>query len=337
MELRGAHVLVTGGAGFIGSHLVDALVTRGCDVRVVDDLSAGDEAHLAGARAQGRVELVVADVRDRAAMRRAVRNVDVVMHLAMRCLRVSLFDPDQAHDVNAGGTLSLLEACREAGPKRFLHVSSSEVYGTATTDAMAETHPTSPTTVYGASKLAGERYAIAYWHTAGLPVVVARPFNTYGPREQETGPSGEVIPRMVMRALGGTPPPIFGDGRQTRDFSFISDTVRGLVAACECDRLVGDVVNIASGREVSIARVAELVCARCAPGLAALRGDPRPADVRRHRGDTAKARRLLGYRAEVAIEAGIDRYVEWFRAQHPDPAARLAGDRERNWDAAISI
>jgi UDP-glucose 4-epimerase len=328
-------VLVTGGAGFIGSHVVDALVARDCDVRVVDDLSAGSEENLAQARASGRVELVVADVRDREAMRDAVRDIDVVMHLAMRCLRVSLYDPDVAHDVNAWGTLSLLEACRDAGLQRFLHCSSSEIYGTAEVVPMPETHAVNPTTVYGASKLAGERYAIAYWHTHDLPVVVVRPFNTFGPREQQRGPSGELIPRMVVRALSGVPPVIFGDGSQTRDFTFVSDTVRALIAACECDALVGEAVNVASGREVSVSRVAELVCARCAPGLRPVHSDPRPADVRRHCADTAKARRLLGFGADISIEDGLDRYISWFRARHPDPHRPLAGDAERNWHAPV--
>ena len=332
MELMGARVLVTGGAGFIGSNLVDELVTRDCSVRVVDNLSTGSEDNLAAARATGNVEMWRADVRDGDAMVEAVRGIDVVMHLAMRCLRVSLYDPQEPHTVNAGGTLTLLQACAASGVRRFLHCSSSEVYGTALEVPMAETHTTDPTTVYGASKLAGEGYAIAFWRAYQLPVVVARPFNTYGYREQCTGPSGELIPRLVIRALNGVPPVIFGDGTQTRDFTFVSDTVRGLIAACECDALLGGTVNIARGSEVAVSRIAELVCGACAPGLEPVRSDPRPADVRRQWADTTRARELLGFEAVIPIEDGVDRYVKWFRDRHPDPAPLLAVETERNWE-----
>jgi UDP-glucose 4-epimerase len=186
--------------------------------------------------------------------------------------------------------------------------------------------------VYGASKLAGERYSLAFWRVHGLPVVVARPFNTYGYREQYSGPSGELIPRMVIRALNGVPPVIFGDGSQTRDFIFVSDTVQGLIAACECDALLGGAVNIARGSEVAVSRVAEIVCDACAPGLEPTRSDPRPADVQRHWADTTKARDLLGFAAEIPIDDGVDRYVSWFRDRYPDPAPLLVGETERNWE-----
>ena len=331
MRIDGKRVLVTGGAGFIGSNLVDALLDRGCFVRAVDDFSVGSPDNLLEARERG-AEVVRADVRDIEAMRTAAADVEVVMHLAVSCLRVSLFDPWPSHDVNAGGTLALLEAIKDLPVERFLYCSSSEIYGTAKTAPMAEDHPTEPTTVYGASKLAGEGYTLSYHRTHGLPVILARPFNTYGYREHYEGPSGEVIPKMVLRALGGEAPVIFGDGSQTRDFTFVSDTVRGLILATEADDLVGETINVAFGREVTIARIAELVCEVVDPTLEPVRTDPRPADVHRHYADVRKARERLGFQAEIPIEEGIERYVNWFRERHDDVEALLAADVERNWE-----
>jgi len=335
MDLSGRPVLVTGGAGFIGSNLVDALVDRGCAVRVLDDLSVGREENLVEAAARGEVELVRGSILDRDLVRDAVRGVDAVLHLAVSCLRVSLYDPWESHEVNAGGTLSVLEACREDRVGRFLYCSSSEVYGTARTVPMGESHPTEPTTVYGASKLAGEWYSLAYREAHGLPVVVARPFNTYGPREHHEGPHGEVIPKMVLRALNGVAPVIFGDGSQTRDFTYVSDTVRGLIAAAESDALVSESVNVAFGREVPIARIAELVLAACASDLRPVYADPRPADVTRHYADPSKAQRVLGFRAETPIEDGIERYVRWLLEREPDVGQLLSEEVERNWKAAL--
>jgi UDP-glucose 4-epimerase len=331
MRIDGRHVMVTGGAGFIGSNLVEALLERGCKVRAVDDLTVGARENV-----PAEAELIEADIRDREAMTKAMQGIEVVMNLAVSNLRVSLYDPWPSHDVNAGGTLVLLQTAAAAGTvERFLYCSSSEAYGSAVRAPMAEDHPTLPTTVYGASKLAGEHYSLAARVTDGLATVVARPFNTYGYRAHWEGDSGEVIPKMVLRALNGTPPVIFGNGGQRRDFTFVTDTVRGLILAAEADELVGDVVNIAYGREVSIRTIAELVCRACGSDLEPHMAPPRPADVERHFADVTKAERVLGFRAEVAIEDGIGRYVEWFRSQGYDFAEMLARERARNWEPRL--
>lgn len=332
MQIDGKRVLVTGGAGFIGSNLVDGLLDRGCAVRALDDLSVGTRDNLARAVARG-AELVVADVRDVDAARAAAEGCEVVMHLAVSCLRVSLFDPWPSHDVNAGGTLALCQALVDLPVERLVYCSSSEVYGTALAAPMDEEHPTRPTTVYGASKLAGERYALAYYETHQLPVVVVCPFNTYGYREHVIGPSGEVIPKMTLRALAGEPPIIFGDGEQTRDFTFVTDTVAGLIAVAEADDVLGRRVNLAYGREASIAEIARLISDAAGTGVRPIHGPVRPADVRRHFADVSRIHSVTGWTADVSVEEGIQRYVAWFKERHGlELEAMLAMEQERNWE-----
>jgi UDP-glucose 4-epimerase len=332
---RQRSVLVTGGAGFIGSHLVDALVARGDRVRVVDDLSVGTRANLAQHAGGDRVDLHVASVLDDARIQPLLSGVDTVFHLATQCVRVSLFDPQIVHDVNAGGTLRMLMAAVKARVSRFVYVSSSEVYGTAVRVPMTEDHPTAPTTVYGASKLAGEHYARAFHLTSDLGVVIVRPFNTYGPREHFEGPYGELIPKFVVRVLNGLSPIVFGDGEQTRDFTYVTDTVRGLLLAAGAERVDGRSINVARGEEISVNRIARLVLEACGrPDMAVAYGPPRPADVRRHAADITRARTEVGFAAELAIDDGIRRYVEWFRATHADPSALLPLEQPYNWSGA---
>ena len=326
---RGQQVLVTGGAGFIGSNLVDALVAAGSQVTVLDDLSVGKRDNVNPA-----ARLVEGSILDRAMVGELVTSASVVFHLAVACLRVCFDRPHHVHDVNATGTLNLLQEIqdRNSGLKRFVYVSSSEVYGTAIEAPMTEEHPLNPTTVYGASKLAGELYTQAYFRTYAMPTVIARPFNTYGYREHHEGASGEVIPRFMVRIVNDMAPVIFGDGEQTRDFTFVSDTVAGLMKAAECEALVGDCVNIARGEEVTIRRIGELLLQITGRNdLVIQKEDPRPADVLRHYANVGKAERLLGFRAPVGIEAGLQLYVDWFRKNHQDHSGLLAQMQDRNW------
>jgi UDP-glucose 4-epimerase len=326
---RGRGVLVTGGAGFIGSHLVDALLDAGASVRVLDDFSSGRCENLADAAT--RAEIITGDVCDERALDAALAGVDVVMHLATRCVRLSLSDPEGVHRVNSEGTLRVLMAARRHGAGRVVYVSSSEVYGTAVRAPMDEEHPLAPTTVYGATKLAGELYAQAMTRSFGLPTLVVRPFNTYGPRAHFAGVYGEVIPRFVVRLLNGRPPVVFGDGSQTRDFTYVSDTVRGILAAAAVPEARGQAVNIARGEEVTVRRLAELLAGAIDPRLAPEFTEARPGDVHRHWADVRRARELLRYRAEVGIEDGLARYLAWFRRAYPDPAACLRDEAVRNW------
>jgi UDP-glucose 4-epimerase len=327
-----SRTLVTGGAGFIGSHLVDRLVEDGVKVTVLDDFSTGQRDNLADAQSRGDVRVVEGSILDERAIDCAMEDVDRVYHLAVACVRSSLGAPLDNHAVNAGGTIKLLEAARRRAVARFLYCSSSEVYGTTSSEPLSELlAQCRPVTVYGAAKLAGELYALAYFRTYGLPAVVVRPFNAYGRREPDQGTRAEVIPRFTIRILNGLPPMIFGDGSQGRDFTHVSDTARGLVAAGRSDRLVGQIVNLGCGRLVTIADLARAVAAACGRNdLGVEHLPPRPGDVHHLIADTARARALLGFEARVGLEAGLADYVAWFRARYPDPAQLLERDPV-NW------
>jgi UDP-glucose 4-epimerase len=331
MDLSGLRIMVTGAGGFIGSHLADRLATDN-ELVLVDDFSVGLRENVTGLRDRPNVRLVELDVCDRAGMAALMPGVDVVFHLAISCLRTSINHPWMSHDINAGGTLSVCLGAQAAGVKRLVYVSSSEIYGTARTVPMSEAHPCEPMTVYGASKLAGELYARACQRTYGLPVTIVRPFNTYGPREPWQGLRAEVIPRFILQLRAGRAPVIYGDGSQTRDFTFVADTVAGIVAAGAADALVGDVVNVAYGREVTILRIAELLAEIVTGGrVAPVRAAERPGDVLRHYADVTKARRLLGFAPRVAIEEGLRRTVEWFAEAGIAERAEAAAAGAPNW------
>lgn len=332
-------MVVTGGAGFIGSHVVDRLVEEEHEVVVIDDFSVGREENLGQHAHDPRVSVERADVRDLRAMTRLLRGADTVFHLAVQCLRVSLYDPLLVHDVNATGTLVTCLAARDARVKRFVYVSSSEVYGSAVSVPMSEDHPLRPTTPYAASKLAGEVYALTFARMHELPVIIVRPFNSYGPRAHHEGASGEVIPRFVIQALCDVRPTIFGDGEQTRDFTWVLDSALGIVRGGKCDELLGRAVNVACGQEVTVTRVAEIILRTCGrESLGIAHAPERPGDVRRHFADIGLARRLLGFTPTVSIEEGIGRYVDWLRRSAPDPRALLAEQEQVNWlpDGATS-
>jgi UDP-glucose 4-epimerase len=323
-------VLVTGGAGFIGSELVRQLHARGDRVLVVDNLVNGRRENLEEVL-EGRVELRERDVRDLDAIRADLHRVRVVFHLACLGVRHSIHSPLENHDVNATATLRLIDACRSAGVPRFVYVSSSEVYGTARWVPMAEEHPTLPCTVYGASKLAGECYTRAYFRTHGYPTVVLRPFNTYGPRSHHEGDSGEVIPKFLLRALSGRPLVIFGDGTQTRDFTYVSDTAAGILLAGESGDTVGETVNLGSGGELSINELARLVGEVTERAIAVQHDAGRPGDVLRLYADVSRARTLVGYAPAISMQDGLRRLLSWYASLGSSPEQLLEREVVRNW------
>lgn len=331
MEIKNRRVLVTGGAGFIGSHLVDALAP-GNHVVVIDDFSSGTRENVAHHEGSPNVEIIEGDVRDQGLLLSLTRDIDVVYHLAVQCLRVSIKNPEINHEVNVTGTLNLLKASLENSVKRFVYISSSEIYGTALHVPMSESHPCEPITVYGASKLAGELYTLAYHKTYGLEAMVVRPFNTYGPREHLQGVYGEVIPRFVLRILNNMPPVIFGDGTQTRDFTYVSDTVNGIIMASACNGLIGQAVNIARGQEVSITQLAEIIAKTLGrTDIRPVYEQNRPGDVKRHYADISKAGKLIGFSPAIDIEKGISLYIDWFNAQNFDVSGLIRQETIFNW------
>lgn len=331
MKIINKKILVTGGAGFIGSNLVDKLAENN-HVVILDNFSSGRRENINQHLDKNNVEIIEGDIRDKNLLYRVTKDTDVVFHLAVQCLRVSIHDPEINHEVNATGTLNLCMAALKNKVKRFVYISSSEVYGTARTIPMDELHLCEPTTVYGASKLAGEKYALAYHRTYGLHSIVVIPFNTYGPREHFEGPYGEVIPKFVLRALNNLPPIIFGSGDQTRDFTYVSDTVKGIIMASECDQMIGQRVNIARGEEVSIKDLAKMIYAKLdKTAIMPVFEKERPGDVKRHIADVQKAERLFGFKAQIGINEGIARFIEWFVSQGHSLEKLIKEDIVFNW------
>jgi UDP-glucose 4-epimerase len=330
--VKHCRALITGGAGFIGSHLADRLITEGWYLNILDDFSTGCTENLKDAQRPGKVKIVRGSVLDPMVVDRGIKGCERVYHLAVQCVRRSLGKPIENHAINATGTLMILEAARRHQVERFIYCSSSEVYGNSSDEQMSEeTTVCNPVTVYGAAKLAGEYYAKAYWQTYGLPVIIIRPFNSYGPRNHERGDLAEVIARFVIRTLNGLPPVIFGNGQNSRDFTYVAETAKGIALAADCDALLGRTVNIAYGRSITINEVAHTVARLCGrPELRPLHVEPRPGDVRALQADTRLARDVLDFHPKVDVNTGIERYIDWFRMQHND-IATLLEDEVRNW------
>ena len=325
-------ILVTGGAGFIGSELVRQLATQNFRVTVVDNLVNGKRENLDEVLSPD-VDLITADIRNGDAITSLLPETDVLFHLACLGVRHSIHSPVENHEVNASATLSLLEKARQTGVKRFVYVSSSEVYGTARTAPITEEHPTLPMTVYGASKLAGECYTRAFWQTYRFPTVVVRPFNAYGPRSHHEGDSGEVIPKFMLRCLAGQPMMVFGDGTQTRDFTFVSDTARGILAAGFSDHSIGETLNLGSGKEIRIKDLANTIVHVLGTNEALITHvESRPGDVLRLLADTTKADKLLGFRSTVSLNDGLAKLRDWYTSQEKSPRELLGDEIPRNWE-----
>ena len=316
------NVLVTGGAGFIGSSLVRSLAGDGHTVRVLDDLSTRRARNLDGVT--GDVELLEGDVRDPATVAKAVAGAEVVHHLAaLPSVARSVADPRASHEVNVDGTLNLLLAAAEAGVGRIVYASSSSVYGDTPVLPKHEDMPVSPRSPYAAAKLAGEAYCRAFARVYPLQTVCLRFFNVFGPRQDPASQYAAVVPRFVTRMLAGEPAEVTGDGRQTRDFTFVDNAVRACrLAAGAGPEAVGEAMNVGCGDRISVLDLVELV-----NRLLPRRVDPvfvpaRPGDVRDSQAAVAKAERLLGYRPLVPVRDGVAATVRWFAdASNPSKGA----------------
>lgn len=322
-------ILVTGGAGFIGSHLVEHLASQGYDVVVLDNFRNGSRANLTGAPG---CRIIEGDILDPRTCEAACEGVDVVYHLACLGVRHSLHNPLENHQVNALGSLHMLQAALKAQVKRFVYMSTSEVYGAALEFPLTEQSTTWPTTVYGSSKLAGEHYSAAFHLCHGLPVVRVRPFNNYGPRAHFEGDSGEVIPRFILRALAGLPPVIFGNGSHTRDFLYVKDCAAALQQIAECDALVGQVVNLGYGQEIRVDTLAKTILSAVGRAdLQPIHEADRPGDVPRLWVDPSHLRAHVSWRPATDPDAGLAATVEYYRQVLKEDPACLARIMPRNW------
>lgn len=331
--LKEKKCLVTGGAGFIGSHLVDLLMSLGCTVRVLDNLANGKIENLAHHLPDSRFNFYKGSVTDPFDVDNALEGMEVVFHLACLGVRHSIPHPFENHRVNAEGTLLVLHAAGRHRVERFLYCSSSEVYGTAEFVPMPEHHPTRPCTVYGAGKLAGEAYARAYYRTYGMKTVIVRPFNAYGPRSHHEGDAGEMIPKSIVRALNKKPIIVFGDGSQTRDFTFVEDIADGLVLAIESDDAIGQTLNLGSNHEISIKDIALklLMLTGDSESSVEYQAD-RPGDVLRLFADSTRFCSLTGWKPRIGLEQGLKRTIDYFR-RHMSGVSRLAAEEKgRNWE-----
>jgi UDP-glucose 4-epimerase len=314
-SLAGRTVMVTGGAGFIGSHLCDRIMQdEPSKLIVLDNFSLGRPRNVASLRKNPKVRIYKRDARSFSAMEAVLRDegVEIVFNLAVIPLPMSLELPMQTVMTNVAITTNLCELLRQEAFGSLLHCSSSEAYGTALYVPMDEEHPEKPLTPYAASKIACDQVAVSFFKTFGLDIAIARPFNAYGPRQNERSYAG-VIPLTIRRILEGATPVIYGDGRQTRDYTYVADTVEGIIGVFECHAARGMIINIASGKEIRIGVLMQKIAKIMGYRGEIVRKPARPGDVLRHKGDVSLARRLFDYAPRTNFDQGLKQTVDWYK------------------------
>jgi nucleoside-diphosphate-sugar epimerase len=312
--------LVTGGAGFIGSHLTEELVRRGHTVRVADNLSTGHRrnlAHIAG------VELIEGDLADMAFATRAAEGVDYVLHqAAIPSVPRSVKDPIASNRANIDATLNVLVAARDAGVKRLVFAGSSSEYGDTPTMPKREDMPSSPLSPYALQKVMGTEYCRMFTRLYGFETVVIRYFNVFGPRQDPGSPYSGVISLFATALIEGRQPTIFGDGEQTRDFTYVANVVDGVLRACEAPKAAGEAINVACGTRISLNELLRVMNTVVGTDLRAIYKETRAGDVKDSQADITKARTLLGYTPLVGLEDGLRHTLEWCRSQSGAAASR---------------
>jgi nucleoside-diphosphate-sugar epimerase len=307
-----ARYLVTGGAGFIGSNLADALVKRGEQVVVLDNLATGYEKNIAHLR--NDLTFIKGDVRDAGTVREALAGVDYVLHeAALASVPRSIEDPVLVSDVNVRGTLVMLDEARRAGVKRFVYAASSSAYGDTETLPKVESMAPKPLSPYAASKLMGEYYCAVYAHVYGMSTLSLRYFNIFGPRQDPKSQYAAVIPIFISNLMEGTPPSIFGDGEQSRDFTYIENVVEANILASRCERARGETVNIACGAHYTLNDLFQQIQSDIGSSIAPRYAEPRAGDVKHSHADISAAEKLIGYTVRVPFAEGLQRTIAWYR------------------------
>ncbi|NLH77188.1 MAG: SDR family oxidoreductase [Acidobacteria bacterium] len=307
-----ARYLVTGGAGFIGSHIAETLAGRGEAVRVLDNLSTGKRENLAGFAES--VEFLEGDIRDLETCRRAVEGVDYVLHqAALPSVPRSVEDPLLTNAINITGTLNMMLAARDAGVRSFVQASSSSVYGDDAAPAKVEGREGKPLSPYAVSKLVDEKYARVFYDLYGFRAVSLRYFNVFGPRQDPFSQYAAVIPLFITLVLRGERPVIYGDGEQSRDFTYIDNVVEGNILAATSGGGGGEAFNIACGDRLTVNGLLEAVNRVLGTGVRAVHAEPRPGDIRHSTADYAKARRIFGFEPCVPFLEGLRRTVDWYK------------------------
>lgn len=336
-RLAGSRVLVTGGAGFIGSHLVRALLETGASVRVLDNFSTGSRRNLA--HLPGPIDLVEGSLTDPGALTRALSQVDYVLHQgAIPSVPRSIEDPAACHAANVEGTLALLIAARAAGIQRLVYASSSSVYGDPTTLPVVETLPTSPLSPYAVQKLAAEQYCRVFHRVYGLETVCLRYFNVFGARQNPRSAYAAVVPRIITAALESRVFVVNGDGCQSRDFTHVDNVVHANLLALTAPAAPGHVFNIACGSAVTLNHLIEKIAVLCGREVRTEYGPRRPADVLHSLANISLARELLGYQPRVTVHEGLRKTIDWFtgcgtEGERPLATAAPAGPTELDDEA----
>ena len=306
-----AQYLVTGGAGFIGSHLCEELVRRGHTVRVADSLITGKRSnldHLPG------VEFLEGDLADLPFAQRAVQGVQYVLHqAAIPSVPRSVNDPVTSNRANVDATLTVLVAARDAGVARVVFAGSSSAYGDTPTLPKREDMPSNPLSPYALQKVVGEQYLQMFTRLYGLETVSIRYFNVFGPRQDPSSPYSGVISQFAAALLEGRQPTIYGDGEQTRDFTYVANVVDGVLRACEAPKAVGEVINVATAGRISLNDLIRVMNSIVGSSVTPIYKEPRAGDVRDSQADISKAERLLGYKPTVSLEDGLRKTLDWFR------------------------
>jgi len=312
------NVLVTGGSGFIGSHLVEALLRQGADVCVLDNLTTGHRANLAGVPAgregRGRFTFIEGDITDRTTVQQAVRGIDYVLHqAALPSVQRSVEDPMTSNMVNVEGTLNVLMAARDARVKRLVYASSSSVYGDSPQLPKVEHMAPNPLSPYAVSKLAAEAYCRAFTRVYSLETVSLRYFNVFGPRQDPASLYAAVLPRFIEALISQKRPVIYGDGTQSRDFTFIDNVVQANLLALEAQGVEGETFNIACGERVDLRAILQLLTEFSGNLVEPEYHPPRAGDVKHSLADISKAERMLGYRPGIPFREGLQQTFEFFR------------------------